>query len=467
MQWKRAFWSTKWRRRLRLRSNDIAKVKGLIETSIADTTQGREAFEKKLDGILESYNVVHNKLDKDVIIKKVWERQISRFTDLMEQFINKYQQHYGCEELSIFEQKVENYSRGERAHTFLSLGITVLKMYNEILPLNPKPEKYRQYNGYSLDFNQVLIKSIETIDSRQIDDEVRRIQYMMIDEFQDFSELFYRLILSILSRNQNVRLFCVGDTWQAINRFMGSDTRYFESFGELFPDSKHVEITTNYRSAPQIISITNSFMVNNYFTGSPAKPYKDSAGSEIKLICITDLWIESRAENSSGEEYMADLAFRSVICENAINDYGLVRYIKACIQIIKDNRKASTLILHRKNTAFGRYSLEYLQTRIRKYAVQRLSYSKEEVENIGVQTMHRAKGLESDVVIILEANQNVIPLVHPDTELFEIFGETPEVTLMDEMRLFYVALTRAKRKIYILYESEKMSDFVQALNIQN
>ena len=69
-------------------------------------------------------------------------------------------------------------------------------------------------------------------------------------------------------------------------------------------------------------------------------------------------------------------------------------------------------------------------------------------------------------MIILGADEGVIPKTQPDTRLFGVFGETEEVALSDQMRLFYVAMTRAKKRLYIMHEKvskRKMSGFIPYL----
>ena len=81
-------------------------------------------------------------------------------------------------------------------------------------------------------------------------------------------------------------------------------------------------------------------------------------------------------------------------------------------------------------------------------------------------TMHKSKGLEAEVVIILEADAGVIPKTYPDTRLFGVFGETEEVALNDQIRLFYVAMTRAKKRLYIMHEKvpkKKKNGFIPYL----
>ena len=88
---------------------------------------------------------------------------------------------------------------------------------------------------------------------------------------------------------------------------------------------------------------------------------------------------------------------------------------------------------------------------------------KEFNEKVQVMTMHKSKGLEAEVVIILEADEGVIPKTHPDTQLYGVFGETEEVAWADQARLFYVAMTRAKRRLYIIHDKTAGAGFVKYL----
>ena len=82
---------------------------------------------------------------------------------------------------------------------------------------------------------------------------------------------------------------------------------------------------------------------------------------------------------------------------------------------------------------------------------------------IDIKTIHSSKGLEADIVIILEVNNGIIPMFHPNNELFEIFGEDINTNIDDQKRLFYVAITRSKEKLYILCEKDAKSSFLDYL----
>ena len=81
-------------------------------------------------------------------------------------------------------------------------------------------------------------------------------------------------------------------------------------------------------------------------------------------------------------------------------------------------------------------------------------------ENINIITSHSSKGLEADIVIILKVVKGNYPLMHPDNELFEIFGKSISEQITEERNIFYVSCTRAKQKLYLLTESGLESEFI-------
>ena len=76
---------------------------------------------------------------------------------------------------------------------------------------------------------ELVIKHLEAYSSKSF---CHLIPVALIDEYQDFSLLFSELISTIRRYNKDVRIFCVGDDWQAINGFAGSSTKYFYQFEE-------------------------------------------------------------------------------------------------------------------------------------------------------------------------------------------------------------------------------------------
>jgi DNA helicase-4 len=84
-----------------------------------------------------------------------------------------------------------------------------------------------------------------------------------------------------------------------------------------------------------------------------------------------------------------------------------------------------------------------------------------------VGTVHSFKGLEEEIVILVRVCEGAFPLLHPDDSLFTIFGQSEIDVLEEERRLFYVAITRAKERLYILTEQGRESPFLQELPAYN
>lgn len=97
----------------------------------------------------------------------------------------------------------------------------------------------------------------------------------MIDEFQDFSRAFLELIEAIRAKNPGVEFFCVGDDWQAINGFAGSDVRFLQNFESYFRDTVRCSISTNYRSAKSVVEISNALMRGVGHAARPARANDD------------------------------------------------------------------------------------------------------------------------------------------------------------------------------------------------
>ena len=124
---------------------------------------------------------------------------------------------------------------------------------------------YQEKKCFGLDYND-LIKFTLYIFSES--EEVRlkwqkRLEYIMIDEFQDIDSLQYELMKVLCDYHKN--LFVVGDPDQTIYTWRGADIRYLMEFAENFPDTKTIMMMQNYRSTPQILEAANSLIDKNSY----------------------------------------------------------------------------------------------------------------------------------------------------------------------------------------------------------
>jgi len=284
----------------------------------------------------------------------------------------------------------------------------------------------------------------------------------MIDEYQDFSPLFYQLIQSIRKYNPNVRLLCVGADWQAINAFAGSALTFFEEFEEWIGSAEITHLLTNHRSQAKIVENSNALMDG----GPEAVSLPDKRGGLVQIEFIDGVWLELR--KGKEEAYRADERFHFLKRGESVNVIA-TKYAKRCYQIITDpeNVGKTVAILSRRNE-FHSVSLEDFQRKL----IECLNEEEEKTigkpkDKIQVKTVHRFKGLEAEIVILVRACEDDYPVIHPDDALLAIFGRNEADTIDEEKRLFYVALTRAKEKLYILTERGRESPFLRRLPAYN
>ena len=109
------------------------------------------------------------------------------------------------------------------------------------------------------DFNDLIIKASEYIKNNKVK---TKYKYIIIDEFQDISLIRYKLIENILKQN-NGKIFAVGDDFQSIYRFSGCDLSLFIDINKLIPDLKALKLNHNYRNNQSLVNIANKFVLKN------------------------------------------------------------------------------------------------------------------------------------------------------------------------------------------------------------
>lgn len=327
-----------------------------------------------------------------------------------------------------------------------------------------------------IDFNILMQKAIEILESAgngQIFPEIRQkfagLKYLMVDEYQDFSYLFYAIIRALRTICPAAHLFAVGDDWQAINRFAGSDVDYFLNFEKYFPeDYQNVPLLTNYRSDKTIVENANDYMLKFYDSkASRAVPFSKKNGKIYrKKLGKTKFDQADILEDGLGDGRYQKVLLSQLRRVRKLADLGenpekavlpAARMLKTCTEIIKRNRQKSIMLLHRHNfTTVAGVDLPVFERALKDILVRECIMGEAEFQQqVRVMTMHKSKGLEADVVILLELDQAQVLSSHPFATMFEIFDDNLETEKSDQYRLLYVALTRAKHKLYILTNDQK------------
>lgn len=455
---------------------------GSLMESYRPLGMGRKEFELQIHDALEKRGIHNELLPDQVLIEAVWAKQIKKFTRIVESFIDRAEQKY-LGDLNRLESDIEMISCDTRTKSFLEISFECYSKYLSLLKrdafgnsqLSSMRTELAEYEGYGIDFNILLHVASEII-KRDTDSNVKQIisnkKYILIDEYQDFSALFYELIDSIRSNRPDIKLFVVGDDWQAINRFAGSDVGYFMNFERYFPrgTARHL-ISTNYRCSKAVVEESFKVVQNALNESSEIRTRSNADSGKVSIGDPEDVFIDyvGYADNI----YKKSLAIRLT---NATTVRKIAaQYLKICAEsiikqyITSDGKLKNNILLLHRNNKFSFFLEQWQFLDALKYIIrEKYKVSEAELnEKINMLTMHRAKGLESDVVIILEADEGVIPAVHQNTCLFELFGESEQNALDDQARLFYVAMTRARQDLYILHAKQNDAEqdgFVRYIN---
>ncbi len=384
---------------------------------------------------LVGYGVACRRLTDEELWLRIRSRAVTRFGKMTTTFIGR------CRSASISPDELDRRTAGHRSvaeaeQVFLRLASAVYRAY--IARLLSVGEE---------DFAGLLERAATAVgengqaefDRRSGRGEFSRIRFVMIDEYQDFSPLFFRLVQAARRHNARMQVFCVGDDWQAINRFAGSDLQYFEQFDGRFPPSHACRVLTNYRSAPCVVEFGNSLMSGR---GSPARSGRDNVG------CVQLLDLAQFEPNVRERELCPGVAITPAVR-------------RIIFKVLKDG--GGIVLLARRNTlpySIGTGRTPRLQV-CREEWVRGLSDA--DSGRVTVCTVHKYKVLESDTVVLLDVIERSFPLIHPDWVFMHILGDTVQKLIDDERRLFYVACTRASRRLILLTDSSRVSPFVKGI----
>lgn len=326
--------------------------------------------------------------------------QIMRITDMIK-----------VENIDI-DEVLENARKDqhERVRHFYELAIPIVKQYIH----------YCTDKSY-LDFNDLISRSTSLFQNHEDITTIykNKYEYILVDEFQDVNNLQVELIKLLLT--DKTQLFCVGDDWQSIYGFRGSNVSYIVEFEKHFPYSKVIKLNLNYRSTQNIVGASNEVIKHNKF--KIEKDVQASKKSEHKIVVY--------AGNSEEENIQ--------FCFNKVREL-----LKEGIQ------NDDILFLYRRSKMYTPY------------------YFKFKNESIRVQgkTIHASKGLEAKVVFIigLKEGNGGFPDIWLEDRIFQIIKKANHDLLMEEeRRLFYVAITRAKDKLFLITEKGCESSFLKEI----
>ena len=256
-----------------------------------------------------------------------------------------------------------------------------------------------------------------------------RYSHIIVDEYQDISKSRFGLIQAIRAAT-GARLMCVGDDWQSIYRFAGSDVSLFTDFGDYVGFHETMKIERTYRNSQELVNIASRFVESN-----PSQIHKEMKSGKHEE---TPIVITMKPDMADGLER----AFDSILSRQGYTGHILV--------LGRHNFDIETAYPGFKGA--DSYDADRISLkRDRKTGDVHIRYKG--FGDIVYMSVHRAKGLEADDVIVLNLTNGMYGFpnrVEDDPILQILLGKSDEYDFAEERRLFYVAITRTKNKTFLV-----------------
>ena len=380
----------------------------LVETFTWERVEGR--LIRNLEEKLAAHGVELSPLPREQVFAVLEDRgRIDPFVRVLATFL----QHYKGSRLSLEEvaRRARSVDDAGRAEAFVAVFGPIFKRYQETLA-----------GAGEIDFHDMITRATGHVEAGRYRSPFG---YILVDEFQDISPARARLLQALLDSSPESQLFAVGDDWQAIYRFGGSDIAVMREFGHWFGDFERIDLETTFRCSDRIARVATDFVLRN-----PAQIRKT-----VRAVRKVD-----------GPAVHVGLP----------GDKGLSLLKEALDRIAEDAARhdgtSDVLLLgryrHLRPLNLGGLAKQHPGLRFR------------------YMTVHRSKGLEADYVVVLGlcAGKYGFPVEIADDPLLDLVMPAPETHAnAEERRLLYVALTRARRQAFLLAEGGPPSPFVAEL----
>ena len=420
-------------------SIDSGKFKGTLLEYNREQLEalGESGFMQRLCSDLREHELKPRRLDPDELWLEVRAHAIKIFTRAMVTFVGRCRQRaWSINDLDQQAmQRKANPDASDYEVEFYRIGRSIYKTYLSTLDT----ENLEDFNGMMLKAAETVRRGTIRFERKGNAGDLRQIDYLHIDEYQDFSPSFHDLTSAMRTTNPNMTIFAVGDDWQAINGFAGSDLTYFHNFDQHFANAQHVSITRNYRSRMRIVAASNALLTA---ADEPSQAVNTNQGT----VEVCDL----NGINPTAIELEICGTGKHVVDEYEVAVARIAQWLAKAGEVALLNRT-------RDPDALAGSTPKTAQTSLREMLEEELR------ENITVDTAHSYKGLESDSVVVLDAIANHYPLIHPHWIFGQIFGDTLESIQAAELRLFYVAVSRARNRLIICTQDAKRSPFLDTI----
>lgn len=384
----------------------------------------RRSLMEHLKETLEKEGFVLKPRNLDEVYKKITEtgkdQYIIKLILFMMNFIEQYKTTgYDESGFQILRKKTDN----PRTLLFLDIAEEVYNHYQAVL---------KQKN--QIDFADMINDAhfyLQEIERQKID---MQYKYIIIDEFQDIARQRFNLTKR-LSEITKAKVVAVGDDWQSIYAFSGSDITLFTRFLELMGTGTELKITHTYRNSQELIDIAGGFVQKNSTQIRKKLISPKHLENPVVIETFDDSFKKTKALAEKVEEIIGRI----------ISEYGINK---------------SILLIGRYNYDMYKLCTTELFSELPNNRVKSNKYPN---ADITFMTAHSSKGVGYDNVILInmfEAKFGFPCQIEDDPILKLVMHDDKSMPFAEERRLFYVAMTRTKNRVYIATPKNHPSRFL-------
>ena len=415
-----------------------------------------------LEEELRTHGVIFHPRSDEEILRKILQnegnRYIRRLVMLICRFITNFKTDgYTEMQFAVMKESTQNV----RTKLFLEICQACYLEYQKALQ-----------EIQAVDFEDMINDSARAL--RECAEMKQRLgfKYIIVDEYQDISRQRFDLTKA-LREVCDAKVIAVGDDWQSIYAFSGSDITLFTQFQEKMGPAAMLRIENTYRNAQELIDIAGSFVQKN-----PAQITKTLHSAKriedpVIIYSYDASYKRYGMDSRSGANYNRGRAIEAAL-DHIVESRGL-RTQEAAQEDVPARKSDSgktkadpvrVLILGRYN--FDGYKLEQtdLFTYRGKGKGRRIVSKKYPELQITFMTAHASKGLGYDEVIVINGQGGTYGFpskIEDDPVLSLVLREDRSYAYAEERRLFYVAMTRTKNRVYFIAPLQEPSEFLLEL----
>ena len=391
---------------------------------------------------LEKRGIVLEPRDAQEVYEKIVSTEENKYISNLVKLICRFIHNFKAEghSMDVFRD-MRNQSKNVRTQLFLDVCRQCYMEYTQKLD-----------DANAVDFEDMINDSAKILKQQQEKGMHLDYKYIIIDEYQDISRQRFNLAQE-LSKISDAKIIAVGDDWQSIFAYAGSDISLFTKFTEIMGYGEELLITRTYRNSQEVIDIAGNFIQKNT---SQIKKHLESP-KHIEMPFVVEAYSEE-TEKKDTDGKNGKMQQQATAIDRVIG------------QIVEANKaegkpaNSSILLIGRygfdaSNLArTGRYTYNDKTGEVKSMAFPDI--------DITFLTAHRSKGLGFDNVIIINATNGTYgfpSMIEDDPVLQLVIHSDRTIEYAEERRLFYVAMTRTKNRVYIVVPQNRPSRFIAEL----